>query len=1173
MNEYNKQYADKLKKERKYKELFDYLSAFAESDIPQALNFLSKCYYNGYGTDKNYNKCFELDLRAADYNDPDAIAALGVDYEYGVGTKKDVDKAINLYTKASNMCSAKGTTLLAQCYEDGIGVEKDEAKAFGLYVKIAETGYSDAQRLLGQCYEYGIGTDVDEKKAFEMYKSAAEQDSAIAQRLLGQCYEYGTGTNVDKEKAVKWYRESSEQKNKIAQYMLAMCYAYGEGVEKDETRAFELCYLSAEAGCTEAQRILAWFYECGNGVEKNLEHAIKWYMKAIEKDDRISMVQLACIYFDHFDDEAKDKIAFDYLQKAVNELDKNSYHYYLACFKLAGFYDNGYLVETDPVKAFDYCKIAAEGGLEYAFNVLAKFYAEGIGTQVDKKEAIYWYEKELEYLVNDMDKAESYLTIGDLLSDISKVESNGYYKNAYDIYDNEANNGNAEALLKLADLFFEGKGVKKDYQKTFICFEKASIKLDDGRAEYGLANCYLRGIGVKKDVKKAFKLLQKISNSKNPIVGAKILIIYCYINGVGTRKKIKKAKKLMDLLYAESEFARQYIDFYRGIMFYHGIGEEKNIERALKCFKKSPLLCNHTYIPICEGNYKYAVMLGVIYSSDILSKNLLILRDDKLAEYFLRLAYDNNVIGSAGINMLCKLMRNKRKTYDILTNAFLGEMSDAKSERLLGEHLYYGCGCKKNINEAIKYFSMANEKGDDIAGIYLAYCYAYGKGVEKNYETAKSFLKNSCNNGDNTAKVLLGVLIYSGDWGLKNNKTEGLKLINEGSKISLFKMLYEMISGKRGEFYKKIFLEMIFAQLHVCFSQKKRYYISSAMKLFFLMLTKNPYSENLTKKEMLRILLSQNEMLIEQSKGIEESQIDINSVVNQIRTNTDKIPQIIEQQKELMVLVNAVIDYVTEEKRNLPAENSLRFLDKEQLEQIQARFIEGTAEKIVTSLQEKSVSVEREEAFLKGMFGDYWEELDGYTRKSLLSARVLFENCKGPEFSSLDHSGVVISATSALENEIKRRIFTGYQMFLKKELGLPSKGGWPELMVFHNKNGDVVENKNLTLGSLPYLFDCSDEDKQLFLKYLKKILSEKYVDSGMSAFLQKERNKESFVMRCEKVRKSYRNIAAHTGLVERAKAEACCNDIIGPNEASKKIGQVQGLLYDLVQMTENFSKL
>ena len=340
--------------------------------------------------------------------------------------------------------------------------------------------------------------------------------------------------------------------------------------------------------------------------------------------------------------------------------------------------------------------------------------------------------------------------------------------------------------------------------------------------------------------------------------------------------------------------------------------------------------------------------------------------------------------------------------------------------------------------------------------------------------------------------------------------------------------------------------------------------------MLFLFIVRNPYSENLTKKEMLRILLSQNQALIEQNKNYADNQAEMASVLGQIQINTDAIPQIIEQQKEIIELMHSIIDSVAEQKMNLPSESSLHFLDETQVEQIQSRFIEETAAKIIDSLQEKSVSVEKEEAMLKGMFGEHWLKLDMYTRKSLLSARVLFNQCKGPEFASLDHSGVVVSATSALENELKCRLFTGFQTFMKNKLGTSNYAEWPELLVFRNKKGDVLLNKSFPLGSLPYLFEGSDKDKEYLSEYLNSILSEQYVDKGLLAFTAIKTGGDTFVNKCEKIRVSFRNAAAHTGLVDRTKAEACCNAIIGPNEASEKIGQVQGLLYDLAQMTENY---
>lgn len=442
---------------------------------------------------------------------------------------------------------------------------------------------------------------------------------------------------------------------------------------------------------------------------------------------------------------------------------------------------------------------------------------------------------------------------------------------------------------------------------------------------------------------------------------------------------------------------------------------------------------------------------------------------------------------------------------------------------------------------------------------------------QKNLDTAREILeKNTFDNGS-VSNVFRGLLIYSGNWGYRKNKDQGLSLIREYSENSRYNLYYTILSSERGDYYANIFIDNHLANLHCQFDERKRIEIlPQALKMLSLFVFRNPYSENLTKKEMLRILLSQNQTLIEQSKSYADNQAEMVSALGKIQTNTDAIPQIIDQQKETIELMRSIIDSVSEQKKNLPNESSLHFLDETQVEQIQSRFIEETATKIIDSLQEKSVSVEKEEALLKGMFGEHWFKLDVYTRKSLLSARVLFNQCRGPEFASLDHSGVVVSATSALENELKCRLFTGFQTFMKNKLGTSNYAEWPELLVFRNKKGDVLLNKSFPLGSLTYLFKGSDKDKEYLSEYLNSILSEQYVDKGLLAFTAIKTGGDTFVNKCEKIRVSFRNAAAHTGLVDRTKAEACCNAIIGPNEASEKIGQVQGSLYDLAQMTENY---
>lgn len=1102
---YSKEKTKSLKKQKNYEELFAYLSKFAKSEIPEALNELAECYYWGLGTPIDYSQSFYYDNAAASLGNADSLAVLGFDYEHGVGVTADQSKAVALYQQAVALGSTRGMTYLGLCFENGSGVNKDCEMAVSLYQQAAEQGYARAQRLLGFCYEKGIGIP------------------------------------EDKCKAVYWYKKAAEQDNKIAQRWLAMCFEYGDGVDAD------------------------------------ISQAIDWYLRAIENDDDISRVNLACIYFDKFDDEEKDKMALTYLQIAVNNLEKDSYYYYLGCYKLARYYENGYLVECNLEQAFAFDKNAAEGGILAAMLSLANCYESGLGTAVDKVKAVEWYEKSAENITDNMDKAECYLTIANITNEhLDEEKSKQFYQLAYALYLQESEKGNAEAYLQLGLLSYEGKGCEKNYIKAFECFEKAYFKDKGGKTGYYFANCFLRGIGVGKNVQRGFEILKNTYEEYKAVPPA-LLMCFCYISGIGVKYSAVNAIRVMESLiseYPENGYISSYVHLFHGIINYHGIGQKQDIALAKTHFDKSPGIGNLLYAPLCEGEYSKANLLGLIYSRNLLGLDTPILPNEKFAQHFLTLAYDRKLAGSAAVDSLytCLFHRKEyKKAYELLTHPNTEEISP-RCMRLLGQHLYYGCGTTKNVENAIKNFDSAYMSGDDIARVYMACCYAYGIGVKSNMDMAREILEDTSFENAYASNVLKGLLIYSGNWGYERNREQGLSLIKEYANNSRYNLYYTVLSSKRGDYYADLFIENHLAHLHCEFEERKRFklILPQALKLLFLFIVRNPYSENLTKKEMLRILLSQNQALIEQNKNYADNQAEMASVLGQIQINTDAIPQIIEQQKEIIELMHSIIDSVAEQKMNLPNESSLHFLDETQVEQIQSRFIEETAAKIIDSLQEKSVSVEKEEAMLKGMFGEHWLKLDMYTRKSLLSARVLFNQCKGPEFASLDHSGVVVSATSALENELKRRLFTGFQTFMKNKLGTANYAEWPELLVFRSKKGVLLLNKSFPLGSLPYLFEGSDKDRKYLSEYLSSILSEQYADKGLLAFTTIKSGGDTFLNKCEKIRVSFRNAAAHTGLVDRTKAEACCNAIIGPNEASEKIGQVQGLLYDLVQMTENY---
>lgn len=1105
---YDKEKTKLLKKQKNYEELFAYLSEFAKSEIPEALNELAECYYWGLGTEKDYTKSFYYDNIAANLGNADSIAVLGFDYEHGVGVVTDQNKAISLYQQAVSLGSTRGMTYLGQCFENGTGVNKD-------------------------C-----------EMAVTLYRQAAEQGYARAQRILGLCYEKGTGVPEDKCKAVYWYKKSAEQDNKVAQRWLAMCYEYGDGV----------------------------------GVD--ISQAIEWYLKAVGNDDDISRVRLACIYYDNFEDEEKDRIALDCLQTAVNNLPKDSYHYYLACNRIARYYENGYMVERDPKRAFEYDMNAASGGIKGSIIAVAYYYKDGIGTTENNTEAINWLERGIESMEDSVDKGNHHLVLAELynidyLETYDPDKRDSHYSKAFNCLKKaiEKDHHNAEAELELAKLYYKGNGVELNYPRAFSIFKKLSEHSEESikiPAEYNLAKCYFLGRGVSENLTKGFQLIKSLG--KEGHVFSVIYEIYCYLYGIGVRKNRFKAKKLLRRLEKYSvENNNEYceeINFYKGIIQYHGLGTPKNTKKAKEFFKFSTALGRILYLPICDGDYGKANLLGTIYYSNSLAFGYMLFGNKKISKELLTLASDNGFISGTGAKYLFHIItdrriltaRTRKQAFDIIVNKSSDVHDDAKILLTRGQCFYYGFGTKKDYSSAFYYFEKSADLGDDIAKIYVSICYANGYGTQRDIEKARRVLDEASVCGGERSMLLKGLLMYVGEWGYKRSKEASLEQLKVNEKYHVF---YDVLSTMRGDLYINVFIEMYLTCLRLTFDSSLttiRTLLIPIIKLLFLLAFKHPLSSNLSKKEMLRIILELGNNQVAEQKYIRNT-------LGYIKEDTSKI---IDQQKETIELIHSIIDSVEEQKRNLPNENSLRFLDETQVEQMQSRFIEETAAKIIDSLQEKSVSVEKEEALLKGMFGEHWLKLDAYTRKALVSARVLFNQCRGPEFASLDHSGIVVSATSALENELKRRLFTGFQAFMKNKLGTANYAEWPELLVFRSKKGELLLNKSFPLGSLPYLFEGSDKDKKYLSEYLNSILSEQYADKGVLAFTTIKTGGDTFLNKCEKIRVSFRNAAAHTGLVDRTKAEACCNAIIGPNEASKKIGQVQGLLYDLVQMTENY---
>jgi hypothetical protein len=240
-------------------------------------------------------------------------------------------------------------------------------------------------------------------------------------------------------------------------------------------------------------------------------------------------------------------------------------------------------------------------------------------------------------------------------------------------------------------------------------------------------------------------------------------------------------------------------------------------------------------------------------------------------------------------------------------------------------------------------------------------------------------------------------------------------------------------------------------------------------------------------------------------------------------------------------------------------------------------------------LRGADAQIEIEKRKLKGLFGAVWERLLPSTQTSLISAGVLWESCKGITNPDFDYSGICISSTSALECELRRWFYVGYQKYLMENAGDPSKmnpsevwSKWPEELLNIDRykyekavyKGEEIptiglgDEKSFTIGMLQYLFYKKKSANQALIKpYLQSIVKKDYYSNPGKA-MNDFNNPNSFVKQIETVRVSYRNPAAHSEIILKDIAEECYQQIIGKAEAYRHETKVLGLIMLLYEFLE-----
>lgn len=329
--------------------------------------------------------------------------------------------------------------------------------------------------------------------------------------------------------------------------------------------------------------------------------------------------------------------------------------------------------------------------------------------------------------------------------------------------------------------------------------------------------------------------------------------------------------------------------------------------------------------------------------------------------------------------------------------------------------------------------------------------------------------------------------------------------------------------------------------------------------------------------------------------GGEDSLFDCDNLVNQcrqiyIKSNSQKN----DSQYELLKYIKDIKATVSDMQNTLNrlacfVENDLQswlYREKQKLgadsEQITAAFIEKSAQYINSQVCGDDRLIQEETADLQCVFGSLWDRFLPATQTSLISAGVLWKLCADIDKKGFDFSGIIIAAASALESELKRVFYTGFQEFMVKRYGNPETMAaqdvyavWPERLLSKTKKEYAREaaegtcpvvkpGNSFTMGTLPFMFYDRKKAKKVLLQlrmkeYLRTIVREEYYAKPLKAFNDYS-DPDNFVHRCEQIRGNYRNPAAHTEVIDRGKAVECYSRVIGKVDTYRHLVEVQGLL-------------
>lgn len=524
-------YRDGIRVDQDYHKSFEMFSSASMNGWAESQVHLGDLYLEGKGIEKNKEKAEYWYRLAAEKNNPEGRKRLAALIGNSFPDDPIREETINtLKIISTNDSSGKILSLIGDAIYFNKKNSADVLEAIKYYRKAAELGHSPSFYQLGNIYLNGKDLERNTEKAISFYEKGADLGNQQCQLALAEIYYDGILVSRDYKRSFRRYLQASENGNFNAMYRAGIMLLDGKGTTKNRKAAEKWFLISSH------RDLLSSFVTIGNHYESvgNISEALKWHdrasalgfvrssnfitdairkglipnpgnevlaemlKKSIDRENIHAAEELYSMTSQgEIDNPEMKKFAFAKLKEFSNSN-------FMASRIIGNYYFSGIGTNADGNIALQWYLRAANQGDIWSTNKAAEMLRKGIGVEQNSDEAARLYEMSASR--GNLDAASMLYEMsidGEINNEKIKQQSLRQIKSQALARDPRAcknlglifstgkgvptdgieaikwleiagNNGDASAFNIIADIFRQGKIIKKNSEKAAYYYKKSA---------------------------------------------------------------------------------------------------------------------------------------------------------------------------------------------------------------------------------------------------------------------------------------------------------------------------------------------------------------------------------------------------------------------------------------------------------------------------------------------------------------------------------------------------------------------------------------------------------------------------------------------------------------------------------------------------------------------------